>query len=380
MKKINLAMPRVFNKLLKIIQPFITVTCIIFLSVNYYTPLVLAAINVTETPNSPITEVPDETASPSITPFPEETIQPTITVVSTQVPAIINENSNNQVSISAVVTNEARINSWIINNLGTEYSSKYPVELNSVYDLPNNDNVAIKFTKLPEKRDFLKFREIKLNPEQQVILETLSESAYEISTDMENGSFSYELKLPNPLKRDASMLVKYAKTVTELENSNLFIIPDEITENFIKVNNIDHFTVFVVSNPTNGVNDSAIGTVAWINPGNVMSSDDNVASVALTGTDEISNYLTANGFDFTGIPASANIEGIEFRIEKSSTGAETFDNEVRIVKNGLIGGLSNQNKADTGTWNLTDAVTTYGSATDLWGETWTIAELNNIGF
>ncbi|MEO8069242.1 MAG: T9SS type A sorting domain-containing protein, partial [Flavobacteriales bacterium] len=57
--------------------------------------------------------------------------------------------------------------------------------------------------------------------------------------------------------------------------------------------------------------------------------------------------------------------------------ARELDHRVLIVKGGVIGDadLSSPNA-----WPLTDAYATYGSSSELWGETWSAADINSPGF
>jgi Secretion system C-terminal sorting domain len=58
--------------------------------------------------------------------------------------------------------------------------------------------------------------------------------------------------------------------------------------------------------------------------------------------------------------------------------ARELDNEVRIVKGGAITGT---NLAVAGTaWTTVDTYTNYGTATELWGTTWTVADINAVDF
>lgn len=53
------------------------------------------------------------------------------------------------------------------------------------------------------------------------------------------------------------------------------------------------------------------------------------------------------------------------------------DSRVRIVNGETIG---TEDKASASNWPQSDAYATYGSNTDLWGETWTVAQINSSGF
>jgi hypothetical protein len=90
-----------------------------------------------------------------------------------------------------------------------------------------------------------------------------------------------------------------------------------------------------------------------------------------------SAQMTATGFDFTGIPATASITGFEVVINRYAE-ISVADTRVSLVKNSV---LQVDNKSAAGNWPLTAGNATYGGSTDVWGGgTWTIADLNaNFG-
>lgn len=129
------------------------------------------------------------------------------------------------------------------------------------------------------------------------------------------------------------------------------------------------------------VDDSSVGTITWTNPGRAAVSDDNRA-IATLGTAEVSHYLKATNFGFS-IPNSAKIVGIEFKIERRGGAIidsnRIEDNSIKLVKGGTISG---NDKADTTEWvtGSGDEIKTYGSNSDLWGLTWTPANINDNAF
>jgi hypothetical protein len=136
--------------------------------------------------------------------------------------------------------------------------------------------------------------------------------------------------------------------------------------------------------PTLSSNDAGVGTASWIATNNVFLWDNNRATVSL-GKNEISNYLVATGFDFSGIPDGAVILGITVDIDRSEGDAHSNggikDSEVRIVQGGVISTI--QNKADTATWwpaSASEGYATYGSTSDLWGLSWTLAQVKASNF
>lgn len=121
-------------------------------------------------------------------------------------------------------------------------------------------------------------------------------------------------------------------------------------------------------------NDPAFGSPLWTDPGNAQTSD-NAEAGAIPGAGN-TQYLHANNFGFN-IPSPALIVGIEATIERRSTTGIITDSRVRIVKGGVIGATE---KASGAAWPNVEAVQTYGGPSDLWGETWTAADINANNF
>ena len=122
---------------------------------------------------------------------------------------------------------------------------------------------------------------------------------------------------------------------------------------------------------------TGIGTVAWTSPGNVTVLDGNCAS-AFLGGGLTSNWLFAANFGFT-IPANSTINGITVTWWKMGTTAFiTVDAGVRIVKGGVIG---SHDESSVTSWPYPSvSPTTYGGASDLWGQTWTATDINSNSF
>ena len=92
-----------------------------------------------------------------------------------------------------------------------------------------------------------------------------------------------------------------------------------------------------------------------------------------------SNYLKAQNFGFN-IPTDEIINGILVEIERNSNASNAVkDTNVKIVK--ADGTIGTTNKADTSIfWPTTDTYKSYGGSSDLWGETWTYANINDADF
>jgi hypothetical protein len=128
-----------------------------------------------------------------------------------------------------------------------------------------------------------------------------------------------------------------------------------------------------------GANNTDIGTEAWVNPGNITADDGSNANGNAAAKNEQMNYLVGSNFGFA-IPDGATIDGIEARIQAfDSSGGATVDiTHVIIYKDDSTPGSD----LEAGATSLTGLVTNYdyGSSSELWGLTWTAAEINSADF
>jgi hypothetical protein len=127
---------------------------------------------------------------------------------------------------------------------------------------------------------------------------------------------------------------------------------------------------------TTGTDDASTGTIAWSPatlPAYALLSDG--VSFSLT-----THYLVLGGFGFT-LPPTAIIDGIQLSMQRTgvpafSTG--TRDSSVVIVKGGALG--TDEHSSGV-VWNIVPGLpNVFGSAADLWGETWTPADINSATF
>lgn len=117
---------------------------------------------------------------------------------------------------------------------------------------------------------------------------------------------------------------------------------------------------------------------AWTTPSNAGANDAaNTTSVVATAGFTATLRVLDMGF---AIPGGATIQGIEVAIERMATGARCSDSVVQLRKStGVVG----SNLSAGAAWsNATTgiAVQAFGHATNLWGVTWTPAEINATTF
>jgi len=126
------------------------------------------------------------------------------------------------------------------------------------------------------------------------------------------------------------------------------------------------------------------GTRVWNNPANV-TADDGVYSLLAAkiknGGTTTQLFATMSGSEFS-IPAGATINGITVMIEMSDIQAGGGEDlEIFIIKGGSTTGI-NQDRgcSQPGCWNQALDTITWGGPLNLWGTTWTDADINSSDF
>jgi hypothetical protein len=130
--------------------------------------------------------------------------------------------------------------------------------------------------------------------------------------------------------------------------------------------------------PGTVADDATVGTKAWSTPNNAKTSNNVYTTAGFDGGSLITQYLKATNFGFT-IPTGVTINGIIVSIQnKAEGGNNECDNEVKIVKSD--GSIGSTNKASATKWLTTKSTFTYGTSSDLWGESWDSSKINNANF
>ena len=114
----------------------------------------------------------------------------------------------------------------------------------------------------------------------------------------------------------------------------------------------------------------------WVNLDNIKLANGATTDVPLSGSAS-SKTLVVTGFNLNLDP-SATVVGIEVRIRGRHTSALMYGNYngMRLLKGGAAVGTAHS-AVDT-SYNFTTP--TFGGANNLWGTTWTVADLNAPGF
>ena len=148
---------------------------------------------------------------------------------------------------------------WSVDQSAKSAETEGPVQQDQEYVFPLNDKVSVKFTRLPEDPSKLKIREVKLSEAAAAKLGT--DVGYDITTDMADGEFEFDLSLPKPDgMEDDQVEVMHAEDETELEAKvdqaervEKEVDGEErvaVEGDRVKVRKLDHMTVFVVTMET----------------------------------------------------------------------------------------------------------------------------------
>lgn len=123
----------------------------------------------------------------------------------------------------------------------------------------------------------------------------------------------------------------------------------------------------------------------WTSPSSTAANEGIYATKNITSTSD-SGILDTNTLQFT-IPTGATINGIQVSVTghcsiggKCDLGDTNALGNIGIQLTKSVGVGTGTGKTDTTTWNSTDLTFSYGSVSDLWGTTWSVADINSSGF
>jgi parallel beta-helix repeat protein len=108
------------------------------------------------------------------------------------------------------------------------------------YVYPDNQNVRVVFNEITEEGNLV-IKRVELTQEEKELLNTSDDFGWDIRSSMSNGSFKYDLTLPNGTESN-DVEVKYTEDRESYESIDSVIV----NENVIEIKGLNHFTVFVV--------------------------------------------------------------------------------------------------------------------------------------
>ena len=254
-----------------------------------------------------------------------------------------------------------------------------PVQLGREYRY-RNTSVSVVFTKLPDSPGTLTISEVKLTPEQMEELGAFSDTAYDITSSMVDGTFTYNLTLPLPEgAKDRPIEVVSGETVDEVTtNAEVVDEPKEIKSETITISGLDHFTVFVLVNNVVGddgdsstSDDIANGVITtlddtWVDqasPTNNEGTDNELKVRSKSGSDNRRAFVK---FDLSDIDSDAEVTKATLRLFlDDAPGVSRTYEAYRITGNWTEDSLDwDPQPGDAG---VTDAVAS-GTSNNVWLE------------
>ena len=348
----------VFSTLLLLVNSFTPYLLIVptFSKVNAQAETVTAILEptptdvVSATPTSAVepTLVPTETATPTPTVelTPTEIVSPTPTAEPTLAPTSVPTEEP-----TAIPTLEpTSVPTVTPEPIPPQASSQWTfekVELNKEYIAPQNSEVKLTFTKLPDPVGNIKIEEITLTEDQIKQTGSLSNKAYDITSDMKDGDFSYNLSLPIPeSSKDKSVEVKFAEELSNIGSAEKVDNTLTKTDTSVSVTSLDHMTIFVVTlspgtDCTGGVYASGVcySTIqeAIDNSSTVDGYTINVAAGTYVENVNVTKDLTLQGVSGTNLQGQITIshDGVTvdgFNITNQNVGYGIISTDVSSIQ------------------------------------------------
>lgn len=120
-------------------------------------------------------------------------------------------------------------------------------------------------------------------------------------------------------------------------------------------------------------------TIAWTNPANAYTNDNVLYATAGLVNGQTTDYLNCTGFSFAGVPSGATITGITVYVDRKASRTNRIrDAFVYMIKGGVIS--TAVNGATATSYTTADVNEAHGGAGNLWGTTWTPADVTAGNF
>ncbi|MFA6016543.1 MAG: HYR domain-containing protein [Patescibacteria group bacterium] len=212
----------------KVLQKIVSVFASLLLLVNSFSPFLLIA------PSFSQVKAEDPTITQTQDPTPTDTISPTATADPTLVPT---ETATPTPTVTPEPLPLQAPSQWTFEK----------VELNKEYVDPQNNQIKLTFTKLPDPSGNIKIEEITLTEDQIKQTGSLSDKAYDITSDMKDGDFTYNLSLPIPeSSKGKPVEIKFAEEISNIGSAEKVDNALTKTDTSVSIVSLDHMTIFVV--------------------------------------------------------------------------------------------------------------------------------------
>jgi hypothetical protein len=132
--------------------------------------------------------------------------------------------------------------------------------------------------------------------------------------------------------------------------------------------------------PTAAADGTVPGGTIWANPNNIKLNDGVFATATCSSASNPTDLLQATAFNFA-ISSTSTVAGIQVDIEGKQTHTGVGDANpncwAQLLKAGTLAG---NREYRTFTNGVASGFVTFGGSSDLWGSTWSPADINNANF
>ena len=237
-------------------------------------------------------------------PSPVETITPTPTPDNsscvTPTPFINNEIEKESYNNGDPIRDSTELD-WNYDANGDFYVTREKVKIGVKYIFPSDDQVSVTFKSLPKDdlyRSTLKIKRVKTSDlKLPNSVENTGEYAYDITTDMFDGQFTYDITLPKNENQEAKVsfieksLDEAKNNITENEVNSIDSSKLEQQGDKVLATNIDHFTIYIVTTPSSSAPKLSTATLnnqtqVTVSPGETITVSLNVTTSGSGSADD----------------------------------------------------------------------------------------------
>ncbi|EKE13689.1 MAG: hypothetical protein ACD_12C00868G0005, partial [uncultured bacterium] len=168
----------------KVIQKAVSIIASALLLLNSFTPYLLVAPIFNSVKAQEVTATPIQESVPTYAVSPTPTAEPTLAPIETATPTPTVEATSTE---TPTPTEAPTVTPKPIPPQAPSQWTFEKVELNKEYVSPQNSEVKLTFTKLPDPAGNIKIEEIILTDDQIKQTGSLSNKAYDITSDMKDG-------------------------------------------------------------------------------------------------------------------------------------------------------------------------------------------------